>query len=170
MQPNIGLRSNLSAHSPDIANMITGIHHINLTVPEGTLDQATSFYADTLGLTPRPVPAAQVGRLAWFDIISTSSSSPVATQQPVQQVHIAFGKTQDFDHLESTRHPCFRVGTPEDLRNLQQRVHAHFERGGPGAPRAADKPGEENSGAKGVEYPTRFFARDFAGNRLEFTL
>lgn len=26
------------------------------------------------------------------------------------------------------------------------------------------------TGAKGVEYPTRFFARDYAGNRLEFTL
>lgn len=167
--------------SDTAANMITGLHHINLTVPEGTLDQATSFYADTLGLTPRPVPAAQTGRLAWFDIIpptssSSSSSSPSATtaqqhqQQPVQQVHIAFGKTQDFEHLESTRHPCFHVGTPQDLRDLQHRVHAHFERGGPGAPRAADKPGEENSGAKGVEYPTRFFARDFAGNRLEFTL
>jgi len=34
----------------------------------------------------------------------------------------------------------------------------------------ADKPGEENSGAKGEEYSTRFFARDFAGNRLEFSL
>jgi hypothetical protein len=25
-------------------------------------------------------------------------------------------------------------------------------------------------GAKGVEYPQRFFVRDFAGNRLEFSL
>ena len=25
-------------------------------------------------------------------------------------------------------------------------------------------------GAKGVEYPTRFFARDYAGNRLEFSV
>lgn len=50
------------------------------------------------------------------------------------------------------------------------------------------RPGEKNSGAEGVEYPTRFFARytftgiarnrlmqliqrrDYAGNRLEFTL
>lgn len=27
-----------------------------------------------------------------------------------------------------------------------------------------------STGAKGVEYPTRFFARDYAGNRLEFSL
>lgn len=26
------------------------------------------------------------------------------------------------------------------------------------------------AGEKGVEYPQRFFARDFAGNRLEFSL
>ena len=25
-------------------------------------------------------------------------------------------------------------------------------------------------GSKGKEYPTRFFARDFAGNRLEFSI
>jgi hypothetical protein len=25
-------------------------------------------------------------------------------------------------------------------------------------------------GAKGVEYPKRYFARDYAGNRLEFSL
>lgn len=25
-------------------------------------------------------------------------------------------------------------------------------------------------GSKGVEYPVRFFARDYAGNRLEFSL
>lgn len=46
----------------------------------------------------------------------------------------------------------------------------HFERGGEAAPKEADKPGEKNSGAVGVEYPTRFFARDYAGNRLEFTV
>ncbi|KXJ86289.1 glyoxalase family protein [Microdochium bolleyi] len=150
--------------------MITGLHHINLTVPTGTLDEANAFYAATLGLTPRPVPAAQAGRLAWFDIISASASSPESQPQPLQQVHIAFGNPRDFEHLESTRHPCFRVGSPESLLQLQQRVHEHFQRGGPGAPLAADKPGEENSGAKGAEYPTRFFARDYAGNRLEFTL
>lgn len=28
----------------------------------------------------------------------------------------------------------------------------------------------EYIGAQGVEYPKRFFARDYAGNRLEFSL
>jgi len=49
-------------------------------------------------------------------------------------------------------------------------VYEHFEKGGDAAPKEADKPGEESSGSKGVEYPTRFFARDYAGNRLEFSL
>ncbi|KAF2444079.1 hypothetical protein P171DRAFT_521472 [Karstenula rhodostoma CBS 690.94] len=138
--------------------MITGLHHINLVVPPGTLEQANDFYGSTLGLTPRAVPQLQRETLAWFDI-GTSG----------QQVHVAFGKPEDFAHT-SSRHPCFKVGGREALEALQGRVWGHFERGGESAPKAADEPGEKNSGAEGVEYPTRFFARDYAGNRLEFTL
>ncbi|KAF3048823.1 hypothetical protein E8E11_006475 [Didymella keratinophila] len=138
--------------------MITGLHHINLVVPPQTLHLANEFYATTLGLTPRPVPQLQRDTLAWFDIGSSG-----------QQVHIAFGKPHDFKE-PSSRHPCFRIGTAEDLLKLRKRIWEHHERGGESAPLAADKPGEEDSGAKGVEYPTRFFARDYAGNRLEFTL
>ncbi|KAI1108297.1 hypothetical protein F5Y14DRAFT_436758 [Nemania sp. NC0429] len=138
--------------------MITGLHHINLVVPPDTLDQAAAFYGATLGLTPRAVPALQKDTLLWFDI-GTSG----------QQVHIAFGQAQDFS-FDSRRHPCFRVADGEQLLELQRRIYAHLEAGGLGAPKAADCPGAENSGAKGVEYPERFFARDYAGNRLEFTL
>ena len=59
-----------------------------------------------------------------------------------QQVHIAFGP----ENGESSRHPCFRVESQEALLKLQKRVFEHFEAGGKGAPRAADKPGAENSG------------------------
>lgn len=138
--------------------MIAGIHHVNLVVPPSTLPQANAFYASTLGLTPLPVPHLQAGTLAWYAIGSSG-----------QQVHIAFGKPHDFEHA-SSRHPCFKVGSVEDLMALRERIWAHFEKGGEGAPKEADKPGEESSGAKGVEYPTRFFARDYAGNRLEFTV
>ncbi|KAF2633836.1 hypothetical protein BU25DRAFT_13789 [Macroventuria anomochaeta] len=138
--------------------MITGLHHINLVVPPETLHLAEEFYSGTLGLTPRAVPQLQRETLAWFDI-GTSG----------QQVHIAFGKPEDFT-TPSSRHPCFRVGSEEELVKLRQKVWEHFERGGESAPQQADGPGEKNSGAVGVEYPTRFFARDFAGNRLEFSL
>ncbi|KAJ0114051.1 hypothetical protein J7T55_007885 [Diaporthe amygdali] len=145
--------------SADTQPLITGLHHINLTVPHGTLDQAKSFYSDTLGLTSRPVPAAQTDELAWFDIGVSG-----------QQVHVSLPK-HDNDTIpgDASRHPCFRVGSPEALHALQERVHAHHLRGGADAPAAADPPGV-SSGAKGPEYPKRFFARDFAGNRLEFTV
>jgi catechol 2,3-dioxygenase-like lactoylglutathione lyase family enzyme len=39
--------------------MISGIHHINLVVPPGTLAHATTFYATTLGFTPGLVPHLQ---------------------------------------------------------------------------------------------------------------
>ncbi|KAK4198857.1 hypothetical protein QBC40DRAFT_229283 [Triangularia verruculosa] len=145
--------------------IITGLHHVNLIVPPGTLSQANEFYGTTLGLTPRPVPQLQKDRLAWFDIGSSG-----------QQVHVAFGRPEvDFteEARQASRHPCFKVGSLGELQELQKRVWEHLKREGEeveGRPLACDEPGKEDSGAKGVEYPTRFFARDYAGNRLEFTL
>jgi catechol 2,3-dioxygenase-like lactoylglutathione lyase family enzyme len=138
--------------------MITGLHHINIVVPPSTLHLAHIFYTTTLGLTPRAVPSLQRDTLAWFDI-GTSG----------QQVHVAIGAPEDFTHT-SSRHPCFRVGSAELLVELRKRVWEHYERGDDAAPREADRPGERTSGDQGVEYPTRFFARDYAGNRLEFSV
>lgn len=45
--------------------MISGLAHVNLLVPAGTLDKAEAFYGGTLGLTPRAVPKLQAGTLAW---------------------------------------------------------------------------------------------------------
>lgn len=111
--------------------MITGLAHINLIVPEGSLPLANDFYGSTLGLTPRPVPQLQKDRLAWFDIGSSG-----------QQVHIAHGPVEK----DSSRHPCFKLESPEKLVELQRRVWRHFEQGNESAPKAADKPGEVNSG------------------------
>ncbi|KAM0716154.1 hypothetical protein Q7P37_008668 [Cladosporium fusiforme] len=135
--------------------MITGLAHINLLVPPGTLPLAHTFYSETLGLTPRAVPAHRKHDLAWFDIGDSG-----------QQVHIAPG----INEADSSRHPCFKIGSPQDLLKLRERIWEHFERGGEAAPREADRPGEGSSGDQGAEYPQRFFARDFAGNRLEFSL
>jgi catechol 2,3-dioxygenase-like lactoylglutathione lyase family enzyme len=46
--------------------MITGIAHVNLTVPPGTLEQAAEFYGNTLGFTRVAVPALQKDSLAWY--------------------------------------------------------------------------------------------------------
>lgn len=45
--------------------MISGIAHINLLVPHGTLDEAEEFYSGVLGFTRVTVPALQKDRLAW---------------------------------------------------------------------------------------------------------
>lgn len=150
-----------SGSAPPEEPLITGLHHVNLTIPHGTLPLAKSFYATTLGLSPRAVPAHQADELAWFDV-----GPPAAGQQ----IHISLPKHATDDvRTDASRHPCFRVGSPAALLELQRRVHAHWERGGPDAPMQADPPGE-SSGEKAPEYPQRFFARDYAGNRLEFTV
>jgi len=119
--------------------MISGLAHINLTIPTGTLPAAQAFYADTLGLTSSPVPAHQCGFLAWYDISASSADG----SKP-QQVHIA--TTSVANDPKSSRHPCFKLESPEKLLELRERIWRHFERGGEGAPMEADEPGRGNSG------------------------
>jgi hypothetical protein len=45
--------------------MITGIAHVNLIVPPGTLHLADAFYGDTLGMHRAPIPPRQKDKLAW---------------------------------------------------------------------------------------------------------
>ncbi|RMY08971.1 hypothetical protein D0867_08865 [Hortaea werneckii] len=153
--------------------MISGLAHVNILVPPGTLEQADQFYGETLGLKPREVPKLQKNSLRWFDIGDSG-----------QQVHVALGMNE----TKSSRHPCFKIESPDALLQLRQRIWEHFTSGGPAAPQEADRPGDKDSGrcprpmccfvlgltdgagAQGVEYPSRFFARDYAGNRLEFSL
>lgn len=56
--------------------MISGIHHVNILVPDGTLDQATEFYSDTLGLESAPVPELQKGTILWCVPISQHLKIP----------------------------------------------------------------------------------------------
>jgi catechol 2,3-dioxygenase-like lactoylglutathione lyase family enzyme len=46
--------------------MITGIAHVNLVVPPGTLDHAKDFYGRTLGFHPVSPPAIMQDVLAWW--------------------------------------------------------------------------------------------------------
>lgn len=52
--------------------MISGLAHVNLVVPMGTMDSANEFYGNTLGLTARPVPQLQKDSLAWSVCTRTS--------------------------------------------------------------------------------------------------
>jgi hypothetical protein len=59
-----------------------------------------------------------------------------------QQIHIAFGPHE----AKSSRHPCFKINSQEDLLVLQRKVWEHHVKGTKSAALEADKPGEENSG------------------------
>ncbi|KAJ6051853.1 uncharacterized protein N7446_006490 [Penicillium canescens] len=135
--------------------MISGIAHVNITIPKDTLHHAQEFYGTTLGLISAPVPELQKGTILWFNLGSSG-----------QQIHVTIGSTDP----TSTRHPCFKLDSREELDEIKTSIYEHHIRGGPAAPLAADKPGEQDSGTQGKEYPTRFFARDYGGNLLEFTM
>lgn len=80
---------------------------------------------------------------------------------PKQQVHIALGPNLD---PQSSRHPCFRLGSPEALLELQRRIYDHYARGGASAPRAADKPGESSGEYQFLE---PLFFTNLLGNSLD---
>ncbi|KIR73519.1 hypothetical protein I310_02190 [Cryptococcus deuterogattii CA1014] len=142
------------------------IQHVNLAIPKGTLEQAQEFYGDVIGFKNDPVPQLQRDTLLWFRV----GDGP-------QQIHVSFekGHSESGPALSgpspiSSRHPCFSLPSQEALSALQERIYEHHTKGVPASAQECDKPGGENSGSKGVEFPTRFFARDFAGNRLEFSV
>jgi len=137
---------------------IGGIAHVNLTVPVGSLPQAEAFYGDVLLLRAIRVPSGQEKTLMWFDCGNG------------QQIHISYPKDPSFPlDPKASRHPCFKVISPIALRELQERMYQAMQEGGLGAPVFSDKPGVIDSGLQGPEYPKRFFARDYAGNWLEFS-
>lgn len=59
-----------------------------------------------------------------------------------QQIHVTCGPTDP----KSTRHPCFKLPGRNELEAIRKSIFDHHIRGGPAAPMAADKPGEEGSG------------------------
>ncbi|KZT59598.1 putative glyoxalase family protein [Calocera cornea HHB12733] len=138
---------------------IGGYAHVNLTVPAGTLPIANEFYEGVLNFRVIPVPSLQKDTLAWYDVGGG------------QQLHVSHPKDATFpiDPI-SSRHPCFKVLSMELLNELRERIWAFKQEGKASAPLDADAPGMVDSGAQGPEYPKRFFCRDYAGNRLEFTL
>ncbi|ORY25523.1 hypothetical protein BCR39DRAFT_507024 [Naematelia encephala] len=136
------------------------LQHVNFTVGKGTLHLAEEFYAEVLGFHNDPVPQSEKDILRWFRI----GNGP-------QQIHVAFERQPGHPEISplSSRHACFILPSKEALFNLQKRIWAHHKSGSLASASMCDEPGEDNSGSKGDEYPTRFFARDYAGNRLEFS-
>lgn len=158
--------SQSSSHISDCADepLISGFHHVNMLVPPQTLHLAHDFYAGFLGLRPAIVPSSSKSHLAWFEIADSGQQIHINSQHDLTS-------TQWKAQNEQQRHLCFKILTQEKLDLLQERLWDLYEKGGEGAPTQCDDlknfP-EHQKGPSGS--PVRFFARDFAGNRLEFSL
>lgn len=153
---------------PPPSDLISNLDHINIQVPPHTLPLARLFYGTTLNLSETPAPPMSQPHLAWFLIGSSTHTIHISSQY-----HLTPGQLKA--QTESPRHLCFKIDSEEKLRVLQERVYRHYEMGGPGAPVYCDEMSEwrekQSKGGKDTGgFPMRFFARDYAGNRIEFTL
>ena len=85
--------------------MITGLDHIQISIPEGRVPDAVAFYVDVLGFTrvPKPAELSQTG--AWL----TASG-----------VNIHLGERANFT-TDGDAHPAFTVS---DLSALLKKIEA----------------------------------------------
>ena len=82
--------------------MILGIHHGQITVPEGREDDARAFYCGVLGLPEAPKPSSLAGRGGfWLQVGS-------------QQVHV--GTEANVDRVATKAHLAYQVSTLADWR------------------------------------------------------
>lgn len=82
------------------------------------------------------------GPHSWGVMVALTGFSRFNIGSSGQQIHINEGTT-DPTH---SRHPCFKLGSRDELETLKKAIHEHHVRGGRSAPMAADKPGEMDSG------------------------
>ena len=75
--------------------MILGIHHVQITVPEGREDAARAFYCGVLGLTEASKPEALAGRGGFW------------LQVGGQQVHV--GTEAGVDRAATKAHLAYEV-------------------------------------------------------------
>ena len=87
--------------------MILGIHHIQITVPEGREEDAREFYCGILGLTEAPKPASLAGRGGFW------------LQVGPQQVHV--GTEANVDRAATKAHLAYQVS---DLARWRQALEA----------------------------------------------
>ncbi len=77
------------------AHLILGIHHVQITVPEGREDEARAFYCGVLGLPEIPKPDSLAGRGGFW------------LQVGPQQVHV--GTEADVDRAATKAHLAYHV-------------------------------------------------------------
>ena len=87
--------------------MILGLHHAQITVPEGMENDARAFYCGVLGLTEAPKPEALAGRGGFW------------LQAGAQQVHV--GTEAGVNRAATKAHLAYEVS---DLTLWRQRLEA----------------------------------------------
>lgn len=87
--------------------MILGIHHVQITVPEGREKDARAFYCGVLGLTEAPKPEALAGRSGFW------------LQVGPQQVHV--GTEAGVDRAATKAHLAYEVS---DIEHWRQTLEA----------------------------------------------
>ena len=87
-------------------NMVTQLHHVNVTVPSELESAAKEFYGSVLGLKQVPKPAAARQTGAWYQIGDN-------------QLHLSV-EDEESGSL-SSRHVCFKVA---DLKTAEQSFRA----------------------------------------------
>ena len=86
---------------------VAGIHHAQITVPEGAEDKAREFYCGALGLPEVPKPDSLAGRGGFWIGVGD------------QQVHV--GTEAGVDRAATKAHLAYKVsGLPEWRQALQQ--------------------------------------------------
>ncbi len=94
--------------------MILGIHHVQITVPEGREDDAMAFYCGVLGLAEAPKPESLAGRGRFW------------LQVGYQQVHV--GTEAGVDRAVTKAHLAYQVRDVEYCRQtLEARSIAVLE-------------------------------------------
>ncbi|KPN94809.1 VOC family protein [Lysinibacillus sp. ZYM-1] len=88
--------------------MITGLHHVQITIPTGTEDQGKDFYCRVLGLQEIEKPDSLKGRGGFW------------LQLGHQEVHI--GTEDGFDRLSTKAHIAYQV---EDIDYWKQKLAEH---------------------------------------------
>ena len=87
--------------------MIVGLHHAQITVPEGREEDVRAFYCGVLGLAEAPKPESLAGRGGFWLQVGT------------QQVHV--GVEGDADRAATKAHLAYEVS---DLAHWRQALEA----------------------------------------------
>ena len=88
----------------DIVSLVVSLHHVQITVPQGSENAARDFYCNLLGLSEIERPQKLLGRGGfWLDLNGT-------------QVHV--GTEEGIDRRRTKAHLAYEVGDLDAARRL----------------------------------------------------